>query len=149
MGRSKYDTHVKPHLDEIPKWYGELTEGQIARRLGVGPTSWAKYKNEHPELIEKLVNGREVLVDELKNSLKRKAKGFEYTETKVTVRNSDKDGLTTTTETYHRYAPPDTGAIHLLLKNLDDTWRNDDKPTADLRREELELKRKKIESEAW
>lgn len=148
MSRSKYETHVKPHLDEIPKWYGEMTERQIAKRLGVGPTSWAKYKAEHPELVEKLVNGREVLVEDLKKSLKMKAKGFRYTETKKTIREVA-GKKTTMIEEYERYSPPDTGAIHLLLKNYDDSWRNDDKATMDLKREELELKKKKIESEVW
>ena len=48
-----------------------------------------------------------------------------------------------------KYAPPDTGAIHLLLKNLDDNWRNDDKPTMDLRREKLENDKKKAENADW
>ena len=49
-------------------------------------------------------------------------------------------------EKYKKYAHPDTGAIHLLLKNLDDTWRNDDKATMDIKRGQLELAREKEEN---
>jgi len=52
-------------------------------------------------------------------------------------------------EETEKYAAPDTGAIHLLLKNLDDNWRNDDKATMDMKREKLELDKQKAEAESW
>lgn len=149
MGRkSRYETHVEPYLEDIRKWYQLLNEGEIARKLGIGITSFEKYKREHPELREALRDGRFELVEDLKLTLKKKAKGFSYTEKKRVIR--DENGKkTTSVEEIERYFPPDTGAIHLLLKNLDDTWRNDDKPTMDLRREKLENDKKKAESADW
>lgn len=149
MGRkSRYETHVEPYLDDIRKWYQLLNEGEIARKLGIGITSFEKYKREHPELREALREGRFELVEDLKLTLKKKAKGFSYTEKKRVIR--DENGKkTTSVEEIERYFPPDTGAIHLLLKNLDDTWRNDDKPTMDLRREKLENDKKKAENADW
>lgn len=149
MGRkSKYELNVKPHLSEIPKWYEEMTEAEIAKRLGVSVASFEVYKNNHPELLNVLHSAREELVDNLKLSLKKKALGFTYKETRKTIRNVD--GVDTKVlEEYERYSPPDTGAIHLLLKNLDNTWRNDDKVTMDFKREKLELEKMKIESENW
>ena len=44
---------------------------------------------------------------------------------------------------------PDVAAIHLLLKNLDDDWRNDDRPTMRLKMQKLELEKTKIENESW
>ena len=52
-------------------------------------------------------------------------------------------------ERYTKYSPPDTGAIHLLLKNLDPEWRNDDRETMDLKQRKLELERQKAEAEDW
>lgn len=145
MGRkNKYETNVKPRLDDIRKWYGTLTERQIAGRLGVSKASFEKYKTIYPELVECLQAGKEALIEDLKSSLKQKAKGFYYTETKKTTR-TDYKGYSETIEEYNRYSPPDTGAIHLLLKNLDPTWRNDDKATMDLKRERLELEKQKAE----
>ena len=149
MGRkNKYETNVKPYLNDIPKWYETLTEAQIAKKLGVSVASFENYKSQYPELVECLQTGKEILIEELKDSLKKKAKGFHYKETKKTIR--DVNGQRTQViEEYEKYSPPDTGAIHLLLKNLDETWRNDDKATMDLKREKLELEKKKAEEENW
>lgn len=149
MGRkNKYETHVQPRLEEIKLWYGTMTEAQIAKKLGVSVASFENYKLSYPELVECLTSGKEILIEELKETLKRKAKGFHYTETKKTIRNVN-GNKTQVIEEYERYSPPDTGAIHLLLKNLDDEWRNDDKATMDLKREKLELEKSKAENEAW
>lgn len=149
MGRkNKYETHVKPHLQEIPKWYEDLTEAQIADKLGISVASFENYKLKYPELVASLQSGKEILVEELKDSLKMKAKGFHYKETKKTIRNVNGQ-KTQVIEEYERYSPPDTGAIHLLLKNLDDNWRNDDKATIEMKRQKLELEKQKADAENW
>ena len=147
MGRkSKYELNIKPYLKEIPKWYETMTEAEIAHKLGVSVASFENYKNQYPELVAVLHNAKEQLVESLKVSLKKKALGFVYTEKKRTIRNVD--GVDTkVVEEYEKYSPPDTGAIHLLLKNLDDSWRNDDHITVDFKREKLELERMKAEME--
>ena len=147
MGRkSKYDSHVKPYLQQITEWYELLSEGQIAKKLGISQASFDNYKREHPELAECLRNGREHLIEELKTTLKKKSKGFTYEETKTYVKEENGKGVSII-EKYKRYSPPDTGAIHLLLKNLDDTWRNDDKVSVDLKREKMELEKQKAEND--
>lgn len=151
MGRkNKYETHVKPYLKEIPKWYEELTEGQIAKKLGIAPSTFELYKTKYPELIDCLSQGKEILIDDLKDSLRKKARGFHYTETKRTyMENEAGEQLgVVRVESTEKYAAPDTGAIHLLLKNLDNDWRNDDKATMDLKREKLELEKQKSE-DTW
>lgn len=147
MGRkNKYETHVQPYLAYIREWYGTLSEKQIAEKLGVSKGSFENYKNQYPELKECLQVSKEVLIEDLKSSLKQKAKGFYYTETKKTTKRYGGQ-KSETVEEYRRYSPPDTGAIHLLLKNLDPEWRNDDKATMDLKRERLELDKKKAEDD--
>lgn len=151
LGRkNKYETHVKPHLKDIPKWYETMTEGQIAKKLGIAPSTFELYKIKYPELVDCLCRGKEILVDDLKDSLRKKAKGFYYTETKRTFVENDKGEQISgvKVEQTEKYAAPDTGAIHLLLKNLDDDWRNDDKATVDLKREKLELDKQKT-NESW
>lgn len=146
MGRkNKYDTNVKPFLSQIPRWFEILTEGQIAKKLGVSISAFEKYKKEYPELVEALSQGKEILISELKDTLRQKAKGFYYTETKKTYLEDENGELigTVRVEQSEKYMTPDTGAIHLLLKNLDEKWRNDDKTTIDLKREKLELEKSK------
>ena len=149
MGRkNKYESHVKPRLEEIKRWYETLTEEQIAKKLGVSVASFENYKKKYPELKESLQSGREHLIEELRDTLKKKAKGFHYEEKKTIIREVNGQ-QTKVIEKYERFSPPDTGAIHLLLKNLDESWRNDDKATMDLKREKLELDKTKAENETW
>ena len=143
MGRAdKYETHVKPRLAEITELRRTHTERQIAGLLGVSKASFENYKKLHPELKEALKKGTERLVDELKETLIKKARGFYYEETKTTVIQSG-DSETIKEETFRRYALPDTGAAHILLKNLDPEWRNDDMTTVKLKQEKLEIEKNK------
>lgn len=149
MGRkNKYETHVRPRLKEITKWTETMTDEQIANRLGIARSSFEKYKSMYPELVEAIRQGHEGLCQELKGTLKKKALGYYYKETKTTQRKENGKTVVVV-ETYEKYAQPDTGAIHLLLKNHDDTWRNDDKTTMDLKKEQVEIAKKKAEENAW
>lgn len=149
MGRKNlYETLVQPRLNEIPEMVGVMTEEQIAKRLGISRRSLEKYKQQHEELRAALLKGREDLVQDLKTTLKKKAQGFYYKETKTTIRK-DGDKTIKVIEEFEKYAQPDTGAIHLLLKNLDETWRNDDRETMDLKRQRLEMEKEKNEANNW
>ena len=149
MGRkNKYTSHVEPHLKDIPEWLETMTEAQIAKRLGISVCSFEKYKTEHEELVEALRVGNEHLVDELKSTLKKKAMGYTYKETRTTRQRKGKD-VVVTIEEVERYAHPDTGAIHLLLKNLDPSWTNDDKQTLELKRRQVAVAEKKQEAQDW
>lgn len=149
MGRkNKYESHVQPRLKEVSEWYQLLTEEQIARKLGISPRSFDKYKAEHEELREALKHGKEELIEDLKMTLKKKAKGFEYTEKKKTIRNVGGETVTILEE-FTRYAQPDTGAIHLLLKNLDGEWRQDDLTTVELKKQKLQLEKDKAEQNIY
>lgn len=151
MGRkNKYETHIQPNLAKISEWVATMTEAQIAQKLGINVRSFDRYKVDHEELRDALRTGKQDLIEELKATLKMKAKGFRYTEEKI-IEKFDEAGNSTgkTVETYKKYAPPDLGAIHLLLKNLDDTWRNDDKATQDLKKEQVEIAKMKAEENNW
>lgn len=149
MGRkSRYESHVKPFLNQIAEWYQDFDERQIAERLGIAISTWENYKRKFPELREALKHGREQLIIDLKASLKKKAKGYFYEETKTCIREEGGKRVQVI-EKYKKYAHPDTGAIHLLLKNYDPEWRNDDQATIDLRREQLEIAKQKAEADNW
>lgn len=153
MAKSKYDSHVKPHLDKITKWTEDLTDEQIAARLRISRKSFIEYKKQHPELVEALEKGKKRLVVELKDTLKKKAKGFYYEEVKtVKIHNPDSDAepeWIEKIEINRKYAQPDTGAAHLLLKNLDPTWRNDDAETMKLKKQQVEIQKQKLEQDNW
>ena len=98
--------------------------------------------------MEVLKDSKTELKRELKESLKKKAKGYYYEETKTFIR--EENGKTVkTVEKFKKYAQPDTGAIHLLLKNIDDDWRNDDLVTIKRKEKELQLRERQIENNEW
>jgi hypothetical protein len=149
MGRkSKYETHVQPFLKDIRQWVLDLNEKQIAEKLGISQATFDKYKKDNAELREVLVLGRQDLCFELKDSLRKKARGFYYTETKTTIKQ-DGDEQITTIEKIEKYAQPDTGAIHLLLKNLDPEWHNDDVITLQLKQMQADLDKARFKAQNW
>lgn len=142
---NKYESNVKPRLEEIRKLCLTMTEKQIAEYLGVGYSSWCDYKNKYSELSDALKKGRESLVLELKSTLIRKARGFNYSEKKTIKEN----GHIVREEIYEKASLPDVAALNLLLKNYDkDNWSNDPQ-LLKLREKELELKEKQIEDRLW
>lgn len=167
--KNKYETHVKPFLNQIKKWSVDgATERQIAKRLGIAYSTFNDYKVKNKELSELLKNGRIDLVEDLRGTLVKRAKGFKYTETKTTTeqikmpdvikRFLETNGFPledlenpnlVRTEKWEKYAQPDVAALNLALKNYDaDNWANDPQHLK-LKREELELKKKQIEINDW
>lgn len=148
--KDRYLSHVEPKLNDISRWVLDMTEKQIAERLGITFRTFQRYKLAHPELAAALINGGELLKNDLKDTLKRKARGYYYEEVK-TVEELGEDGLmhVVKRETYRKYAQPDTGAAHLLLKNLDETWHNDDVQTMEIKRRQVELTERKIEQNEY
>ena len=142
MGRkNKYYTHIKPHLKEIPEMLQDMTEEQVAKKLGVAYSSWNKYKLEFKELSEVIKKGNASLVGELKSVLKKRAKGFQYEERKIIKEH----GVVVREEIHVKSALPDVASINLLLKNYDkENWANDPQ-MLELRKKELELREKKLE----
>ena len=144
----KYETNVKPYLEKIKIWIQLQNEVDIAKRLGVSRPTFEKYKKEHEELREALKEGRAELVEDLKLTLKRKAKGYRYKEVRTIIRD-DGGKKVKVIEEVEKEAHPDVGAIHLLLKNLDDTWRNDDAETMKIKKDQVEIAKEKAENSGW
>lgn len=151
MAKSKdiYAEKIEPYLDQITEWYKTMSVRQIAVKLGVSKTTLYKYATDRPELQAALDAGKNNLVEDLHCAIKRRALGYEYEETTVKETDSDKNGYEKVTTTVKKHLPPDLGSIHLLLKNLDPDWHNDDKTTIKHRERELEIKEKRADAELW
>lgn len=141
-----YKERIEPRLAEIKEWYSiGVSEEQVYKNLGVGRTTYYKYKKSKPELQEAIRAGVIPIVVKVRSALVKSALGFTYTEKKTYIKNEPTaDGKTkpvTYEEITERYAQPNVASCNLLLKNLDkDNWAND--PQA-MRMRELELKHKK------
>lgn len=150
--KEKYTSHIKPYLKEIEQWLHEgSTEAHICQKLGVHVSTWSEYKLKYSELTEAIKRGRQNLILDLKSSLYKRAMGFheDESEGRREVGADGKDKLVIT-KVVRKYYPPDVAAINLALKNLDKgdeldrAWSNDPE-LADLRRQELELRRQEVQ----
>ena len=143
MGRpSKYDTEVKPYLEEIRKAVAAgATDKEIAKAFGIAESTIYKYKKEKKEFAEAFARGREKVVIEIKAALLKKALGFNYEEEKR-VGRKDKNGENIVlVEKYTRYCVPSETAANMLLRNYDENWRDNDKATAELKKQEADLRK--------
>ena len=167
--KNKYETDVKAHFPKIIEWLENgATERQIAQNLGIGYSTFNRYKTEHVELQEIIKKGRRSVILKLRGALINKALGYTYTETKtVTVKAKLpmeirvfllESGFTEEqiaksevikTEVMQRQSLPDVAALNLALKNYDpDNWANDPQ-SIKLKERELELREKQIEKDDW
>jgi SepF-like predicted cell division protein (DUF552 family) len=123
--KDKYESHVKPFLDRIPSWRKDgLTEEQVADKLGIAYSTFNYYKNEYLELMEALKKGKENLLEELKESLYKRAMGYKTEEVKQLIRKTRAGKEITEVEKYTKEIYSDTCLI-FALKNLDpENWRD-------------------------
>ncbi len=108
--KSKYETSVKPYLDEINKKVREgVIEEEIAKALGISVASLNNYKNKYPELKEALSKnkGKDVL-QALINAGVQSAIGYYKDEITIT----EKDGVKTKTTT--RKWVPANGSLNIF-----------------------------------
>lgn len=166
--KNNYETYVLPYLPQIEEWSRTMTEAQIIEKLGIGKTAWYGYKKSHSELTERIKKGRQNLVIELRGALIRRGLGYKYKETKTVTEQVHwsedeyfslldagftpeqiKKARLVRTEEATKEMPPDVAALNLLLKNYDkEDWAND--PQAlELKKQELKLREKQIENNAW
>lgn len=148
---NNYNKKVKPYLDDIAEMTCSMTDEDIAKELGIGYSTWCRYKKDYEELRGVLKGGRRKLVKDLKSTLIKKAQGFDYKEVKNIYELNEETGeleIIKCEENIKR-ALPDVAAINLLLKNYDkENWANDPQ-MIEIRKKELELKEKQVEANAW
>ena len=160
---SKYETEVKSRFNEITEWLEVgATEKEIYTNLGVCKDSWIRYKNKYSELTDLIKNGRKNPVIQIKKAMLKRAVGFQYEEKKVTTQQIVLDGpdgipmpaKVIKTEITTKTALPDAAAGLILLQHWDlnedgSTKWSRDPANRELKKEELELKKKQAEDEAW
>ena len=143
MGRpSRYDTEIKPYLTEIRKAVeAGATDKEIADAFGLSLSTVYEYKKKYSEFREAFARGRARVVFDIKAALLKKALGFEYEEEK-SIGRKDKDGKNIILiEKYKRYSTPSETAAAMLLRNYDENWRDNDKASAEIKRQEADLRK--------
>ena len=140
-GKSYALQEILDHLDEVEKMARNgATEAQIAKCFGISKGTLYNYKKSNLEIFSAIKKGRTNLVDDLKGTLIKKAKGFSYTEKKQVLEN----GKVVREEIYTKAALPDVAALNLLLKNYAEDWKNDP-AEYELKKRAIEVQEKKLE----
>ena len=146
--KSKADIVIE-NLDRIKEMARVgVTEEDIAKSLGISVSTFEKYKNEFPQLKESLKTSKVDLSVTVKSALVKRALGYEYEEKKQYITEDDNGNKKKHTEITTKHMPPDVGAINSLLQNIDDNWYRD-KRGAELRKQELELRKQMAEDKEW
>lgn len=137
-----YDTVIKPHLAEIREAAKKgATIEEIAKALGIAESTLYKYKDTKTELSEAFAYGRVNIVIDVRGALLKKALGYEYTETKQYTRKGYDGEDVIYTETMTKHQPPSETAGAMILRNYDETYRDKDSATTQLKQDEFELRK--------
>lgn len=147
---SKYKTVILPNLAKISDMYQTMTETEIAQELGISRATWTDYKATHEELREALQRGRAKICSRVKAAMLAAAEGDELVDVRE-IQELDENGnmIVTKIEKVTRKAKKDVVAQHLLLKNYDETWRNDDFETMELKKKQVDIAQKKADASEW
>ena len=155
-GRPSKCDIIDANVDKIQDWASKgLSMNQIAKKLGVAPSTLYKHMNESEDFSNSVKKGREIAVGTLENTMFMCARGFSKTVRKYEKIKTKtyKDGRIVKEEEKvvpHDeiiYFKPDMTACIFLLKN----WGQylDNPALMKIRQEELELQRKKLDQGMW
>ena len=116
--RNRYGTYVEPNLEKIPQWRRNgLTEKQVAKKLGIAYSTLRKYIDEHPALSAAIKKGKEDLVENLKDSLYKRALGYEFEEQKVLIEKDEQGREKRKVEKIKKFMHSDV-CLLFALKNI-------------------------------
>ena len=94
-----------------------LTDEQIAKNMGIAPSTLYEWKKKSKEFSESLKKGKEVIDFEVENALLKRALGYEYEE------ETYENGILT--KKVKKHVAPDTTAQIFWLKNRKpNTWKD-------------------------
>ena len=119
--KGKYESHVKPRLEEIYKWLvNGYTDYSIADNLGICHESLIKYKDEYLELSSIYARARLERNRLVMNKMFQRATGEKVT---LLKQKATKDGeIVDLVE--EQYIPPDVNAADLFLRNNDPEYKS-------------------------
>jgi len=111
-------------LELIEGWARDgLIDEQIAEKMGIGIRTLYEYKEKYPQFSQALKRNKEVVDAKVEKALLKRALGYDYEETKVTM--TDKGSKSKRIERTTKHAQPDTTAQIFWLKNRKpDEWRD-------------------------
>lgn len=145
-----YNEIIEPRIDEICEWArAGATNVEIASALGIGRSTFLAHVRENPSFSDSLKEARMSGVPMVKLSLFKKCIGFEYEETKTSIRIDEDGEKKQFIEKTKKYYPPATDAIQLFLLNNADDFHIKDPWSRKMKEMEIELKKEMMENQLF
>ena len=122
---SKYDEKLHPRLAKAYAMAG-LTDAQMAEELGIALATLKNWKNDFPEFMAALTEGKEGPDGRVEDSLFRRAIGYSLeVEKPMVVSDGAQVGSHVEVVKYREKVPPNVTAQIFWLKNRrPDRWRD-------------------------
>lgn len=119
-----YDKKVEPRLDEIRKWIKDgATEKEIAQALGVGYTSFRRYKRENPQLAG-IMTANKIVADETAlGSFYRRVTGYDVVE-QIKERDEKTGRMIVVKESVRHVAPDVQAGQFWLINRMPEQFKN-------------------------
>lgn len=159
MARSdSYEELINNSLDKIESWVecGD-TDKDIAEKLGIGYSTYRKYKSNNVALKGAIATGKDKANQEVEKSLLKLCKGYKYYEevaNKVKEEVLADDGKTVLVKEHvevvnvKKYKAPELAAQKFwLINRKNKAWKNDPNVT-DNNNKMLKLKEKEVENKS-
>ena len=132
----------KARRDDVIKAVKDgATHKNLAAMLGVGTRCLEYMLAENPDVEAEILKAGQKNVNEVKSALFMRATG----QCKRTVTTTGPKGTTVTTETI----PPDISAIKIYLTNYDPNFKILTREEAEMKKEDLKMKRERLDAESW
>lgn len=151
--KSVYETKVLSNLNKIRQWMiNKNTDEFIANGLGIGYSTWMKFKAEKKEileLIEETPKSRAALIEDVRQSIIERAKGMDYEESKTILVTDEQTGKPKILrkEIYKKKALPDPTAAKEALFILGDK-ESSSRANFDIKVDELAFKKEQAKADS-
>jgi DNA-binding XRE family transcriptional regulator len=119
MAKGKYKEWItKEGLLKIEGWAKDgLTDEDIAYNMGINRKTLYEWKKKYPPISDALKTGKEVVDRKVENALFKNAIGYEYTEVKEYIEQTDDGKKKKKIEKTTKHVPANTTAQIFWLKN--------------------------------
>ena len=116
---SDYDPKKTPKQAKKACLMGAIDK-DLADFFGVSEKTINNWKNEHPEFLQSIREGKELADSNVAKSLYERARGYSHPEVHI----SNYQGKITQTELTKQYPPETTAGIFWLKNRQPDKWRD-------------------------
>ncbi|MDY3973460.1 MAG: helix-turn-helix domain-containing protein [Veillonella caviae] len=129
MAKGKYQQWLEPDNLTLLKGFARngYTDEDIAQKMGISAVTLYEWKKRFPQIAKALKKGKDVIDDEIEETLIKSAMGYSYDEVIKELRKNDETDEVelVVTRVVRKHQPPNVTALIFWLKNRRrESWRD-------------------------